>query len=52
MMDINCSEKCIHERNGKCTLNRINSITNFSSLQTNCMYFSPKDQIKNKDLPL
>ena len=47
MMDINCSESCIHEKNGKCTLDQINSITNLSSLETNCIYFTPKEHLKN-----
>lgn len=50
MMDINCSEKCIHEKDGKCTLNCITTITNLSSPKSGCMYFSPKNQIKDKDL--
>ncbi|KAA8667248.1 hydroxymyristoyl-ACP dehydratase [Clostridium sp. MT-14] len=50
MMDINCSERCIHEKNGKCTLNHITAITDLSSPKTNCIYFSPKNQIKDKGL--
>ncbi|HBC97371.1 MAG TPA: hydroxymyristoyl-ACP dehydratase [Clostridium sp.] len=46
MMNINCSEKCIHEKNGKCTLNHITSIEDIPSQKTNCMYFSPKESGK------
>ncbi|QXE18727.1 hydroxymyristoyl-ACP dehydratase [Clostridium sp. 001] len=47
MMNINCSESCIHEKNGKCTLDQINAITSLSSLETNCIYFTPKGQLKS-----
>jgi len=51
-MTINCSEKCIYEADGICTLNHItNSSGNNSS---NCPYFKDKiDPIttKNIDFP-
>lgn len=51
MMDINCSENCIHEQNGKCTLNQITSISNLSYSETNCMYFIPKKNLTNELIP-
>ncbi|EDK35458.1 hypothetical protein [Clostridium kluyveri] len=52
MMDINCSENCVHEKNGKCTLNYVTPITSLSSLETNCIYFTPKKKSNNESTHL
>ncbi|WP_246517350.1 hydroxymyristoyl-ACP dehydratase [Clostridium aciditolerans] len=47
MMNINCSEKCIHERNGKCTLNHVTPISSFSTNgEADCAYFILKQPNK------
>jgi hypothetical protein len=43
MMNINCSEKCIYEENGKCTLNHVTPLSNLFSTQADCAYFNPKE---------
>ncbi|OFI06247.1 hypothetical protein CLOACE_11460 [Clostridium acetireducens DSM 10703] len=42
MVNINCSEQCIYEQNGKCTLNHVTPILNISSNNKNCGYFVKK----------
>ncbi|WP_246615388.1 hydroxymyristoyl-ACP dehydratase [Clostridium thailandense] len=46
MMNINCSERCIHEKNGKCTLNHVTPLSSFSSAEAACAYFIPKQSNK------
>ncbi|WP_156940163.1 hydroxymyristoyl-ACP dehydratase [Caldanaerobius polysaccharolyticus] len=41
MMNINCTEKCIYQEDGKCTLNHIEPI-NSTYNPTNCAYFVEK----------
>ncbi|WP_123054509.1 hydroxymyristoyl-ACP dehydratase [Clostridium sp. JN-1] len=42
MMNINCSEKCIHEENGKCTLDRIMPLSNVFNNEAKCAYFTAR----------
>lgn len=42
MTDINCSECCVHERNGKCTLSYISASSRNIGHGSNCAYFVPK----------
>lgn len=46
MMDISCSENCIHEENGKCTFNHVTPLSSIFSLEADCAYFTPKQSIK------
>lgn len=43
MTDINCSESCKYEINGKCSLTYINLSSSFIGYESNCAYFNPKD---------
>lgn len=43
-MSINCSEKCIHEIDGICSLNHIVNSTGIN--YNNCPYFSFKEKYK------
>lgn len=44
-MNINCSENCIYENDGTCTLNRI--IVSTGNISSGCPYFKEKEkQIK------
>lgn len=45
-MNINCSENCIHEKNGKCNLNHVTPLSNVFSMETNCAYFASKQSMK------
>jgi hypothetical protein len=45
MTNINCSAECIHENNGKCTLNHVSITQNVMGFDTDCAYFTPR---KNK----
>lgn len=36
-MDINCTTKCVHQRDGKCKLNSLSAV-NIKS-DANCIYF-------------
>lgn len=49
MMNINCSENCVHQQNGKCILNRISTFSTISSSIYGCAYFKPKayENMKN-----
>ncbi|AYD39589.1 hydroxymyristoyl-ACP dehydratase [Clostridium fermenticellae] len=42
MMNINCSEKCIHEKNGKCTLDHVMQLSNAFNSESKCAYFTAK----------
>lgn len=49
MVNINCSEKCIHSINGKCSLAVIDKFTNYIGYHSDCAYFSPTSpQIKRE----
>lgn len=50
MTNINCSEKCIHENNGKCILNHVSITANILGYGSDCAYFMPRDE-KLKPLP-
>ncbi|WP_352419394.1 hydroxymyristoyl-ACP dehydratase [Proteiniborus sp.] len=41
-MSINCSEKCIYENEGICTLNRI--IISSGNISSGCPYFKDKNE--------
>lgn len=41
-MSINCSEKCIYENEGICTLNRI--IISSGNISSGCPYFKDKNK--------
>lgn len=41
MMDISCSENCIHKENGKCTFNHVTPLSSIFSLEADCAYFTP-----------
>lgn len=45
-MSINCSEKCIYENEGICTLNRI--IISSGNISSGCPYFKDKHESQNK----
>lgn len=49
MMNINCSNRCEFEENGKCTLNHITPGSLISGISNDCAYFTPKRQYKNKE---
>jgi hypothetical protein len=42
MTNINCSEICIHESNGKCTLTHVSLSASIIGFGTDCAYFSPR----------
>jgi hypothetical protein len=42
MTNINCSSSCIYEKNGKCTLNHVTSISMIIGHDADCAYFSPR----------
>ncbi|MBU5485372.1 hydroxymyristoyl-ACP dehydratase [Clostridium sp. MSJ-11] len=46
MMNINCSENCIHCKNGNCTLNHVSKISNLISNDYSCAYFVKKGPTK------
>ncbi|MCT8976294.1 hydroxymyristoyl-ACP dehydratase [Clostridium sp. CX1] len=46
MMNINCSENCIHEKNGKCNLNHVTPLSSIINTEIDCAYFTPKHSIK------
>ncbi|WP_152668057.1 hydroxymyristoyl-ACP dehydratase [Clostridium cylindrosporum] len=41
MTNINCSEYCKHERNGKCSLTHITLSSSYIGYDSNCAYFHP-----------
>jgi hypothetical protein len=43
MTNINCSAECIHENNGKCTLNHVSITQNVMGFNTDCAYFTPRN---------
>ncbi|GAA0717911.1 hypothetical protein GCM10008905_03960 [Clostridium malenominatum] len=43
MMNINCSENCIHCYDGNCTFNYVSNISNSVSKEHKCAYFEKKD---------
>ena len=43
LTNINCSANCIHEDNGKCSLNHVSITANIIGYGTDCAYYSPKD---------
>lgn len=45
MTNINCSAECIHENNGKCTLNHVSITQNVMGFDTDCAYFTPRNTI-------
>ncbi|RCX20979.1 hypothetical protein DFR58_101183 [Anaerobacterium chartisolvens] len=40
MTTINCSSNCIHQVDGKCTME--NTATNLVSISSDCVYFQPR----------
>lgn len=50
MMNINCSEKCVYEENGKCTLTHVTPLSSLFTTQADCAYFLPK-QLSEKKFP-
>lgn len=51
-MTIVCSEKCKHNKDGRCILNYIDSFLSIHNCDAHCAYFIPKDIEKiNKKLP-
>jgi hypothetical protein len=46
MININCSEGCKYEINGKCALSQVTSFSNLSTSNNACAYFIPKPTIK------
>jgi hypothetical protein len=42
MTNINCSETCIHENNGKCSLTHVGITASLIGFGTDCAYFSPR----------
>lgn len=49
MTNINCSANCVHEKNGKCTLNHVSITQSVMGHGTDCAYFSPRE--KSSDAP-
>lgn len=50
MMDISCSENCMHSKNGKCTFNHVTPLSSVFSLEAGCAYFIPKQPTKKTPL--
>lgn len=46
-MSINCSEKCIYENEGICTLNQI--IISSGNISSGCPYFKDKQRPHSED---
>lgn len=44
MTNINCSASCVHENNGKCTLNHVSISSSYTGIEADCAYFEPKQQ--------
>ncbi|HBM79316.1 MAG: hydroxymyristoyl-ACP dehydratase [Clostridiales bacterium] len=49
MTNINCSANCIYESNGKCTLNIISTMTNFTDSGSDCAYFKQKQNTPGRE---
>ena len=47
-MNINCSEKCKNNKNGRCILNYISPFLSIHEENANCAYFLPMDLPKHK----
>lgn len=47
MTTINCSYNCIHQKDGKCTLD--NAIINSISITSDCVYFQEKPPIQQQN---
>ncbi|TDT58416.1 hydroxymyristoyl-ACP dehydratase [Fonticella tunisiensis] len=47
MTNINCSADCIHQYNGKCSLNHVVITANVIGYGSDCAYFSPRDKYEN-----
>jgi len=50
-MDINCTNSCAHQQDGKCSLNKLPSMTsstnyNYDYIGFECPYFSEAKQVK------
>lgn len=43
MTNINCSESCVYEDNGKCSLTHVGPLSSLSIIGTDCAYFAPKN---------
>jgi len=48
MTTINCSSNCIHQHDGKCTLE--NAFSKVLSVETDCIFFEKKPQKMNMGL--
>ncbi|MBE6066224.1 MAG: hydroxymyristoyl-ACP dehydratase [Clostridium lundense] len=46
MMNINCSENCMYERDGICTFNTILSASNCVITNEKCGYYTEKESTK------
>lgn len=47
MTTINCSSNCIHQVDGKCTLNIVSK--NSASVKSNCIFFEEKTLKSNQN---
>lgn len=50
MMYINCSEKCIYNNNGICTLDKISNTSYSLGNDNDCAYFTSKKNIEKTSL--
>ncbi|NEZ46833.1 hydroxymyristoyl-ACP dehydratase [Clostridium niameyense] len=50
-MTIACSEKCKHNKDGRCILNYIDSFLSIHNCDAHCAYFIPKNIEKIKKAP-
>jgi len=46
MVNINCSEDCIYNTNGMCTLDNISNFSNYVNTDYECAYFISKKSKK------
>lgn len=51
MTNINCSANCIHEKNGKCTLNHVSISANIMGYGTDCAYYNPRNGANSSPSP-
>ncbi|MEF9933927.1 MAG: hydroxymyristoyl-ACP dehydratase [Clostridium sp.] len=48
MVNINCSENCIHSISGKCCLNVVDKFSNYIGYNSDCAYFTPHSSPNQK----
>ncbi len=46
MTNINCTSKCIYQKEGKCQLDNVTTVSN--TLNQSCIYFSDKQKTKTE----